>query len=441
MRQILPSPKTNRIPYRRLNFLTALQIIEVRTAFLPLILGLTFWTLSFEPAVAAPPQFLLPKIHLGPADLAVIVNDDDPLSRRIADYYQARRGIPQANMIHVRFPPGNALMSTTDFIRIKAEVDRSTPPTVQAYALTWAAPYRVGCMSITSAFAFGFEKGYCSYCAPTKASPYFNSPSLAPYRDFRIRPTIALAGIDFEHVKALIDRGIAADDTHPTGTGYLVSTRDKARNVRAVTYPDVIRATRGWIKMEEIHGNFVRDRNDVLFYFTGLTKVPLLDTLEFVPGAIADHLTSSGGRLTDSPQMSALRWLEAGATGSYGAVREPCNYRAKFPDSGTAIFWYLRGASLIEAYWKSVAWPREGIFVGEPLAAPFAGYSTAIEGDEVVLRTQALPPGIYALLGADSAIGPYRSVPKIHPFIIGTGKTELRFRDLDRLFYSLARVR
>jgi len=424
-----------------LNFLTALQIIAVRTGFVPLILGLTVCIVSFEPAVAAPPQFLLPKIHLEPADLAVIVNDDDPLSRRIADYYQAQRGIPQANIIHVRFPPGNRVMSTKDFARIKAEVDRNTPPSVQAYALTWALPFRVGCMSITSAFAFGFDKAYCSNCLPTKASPYFNSPSLAPYRDFGMRPTIALAGIDFEHVKALIDRGIAADETHPTGTGYLVSTTDKKRNVRAVTYPDVVRSTRGWIKMEEIHGNYIRDRHDVLFYFTGLTNVHFLDTLKFVPGALADHLTSGGGNLTNRGQMSVLRWLEAGATGSYGAVMEPCNYRAKFPDPGTAIFWYLRGASLIEAYWKSVAWPGEGIFVGEPLAAPFAGYSTAIQGDEVVLRTQALPPGIYALLGADSAIGPYRSVPNIRPIVVGRGKTELRFRDLDRPFYSLARVR
>jgi hypothetical protein len=26
---------------------------------------------------------------------------------------------------------------------------------------------------------------------------------------------------------------------------------------------------------------------------------------------------------------------------------------------------------LIEAYWKSVAWPGQGIFIGEPLARPF----------------------------------------------------------------------
>jgi xylose isomerase len=26
---------------------------------------------------------------------------------------------------------------------------------------------------------------------------------------------------------------------------------------------------------------------------------------------------------------------------------------------------------LIEAYWKSVAWPGQGLFVGEPLARPW----------------------------------------------------------------------
>lgn len=109
-----------------------------------------------------------------------------------------------------------------------------------------------------------------------------------------------------------------------------------------------------------------------MFYFTGAADVKALDTIHFLPGAIADHLTSAGGELTDSKQMSSLRWLEAGATGSYGAVVEPCSYPAKFPNPGIVIDRYLKGEPLIEAYWKSVAWPGQGIFIGEPLAAPFA---------------------------------------------------------------------
>jgi len=69
--------------------------------------------------------------------------------------------------------------------------------------------------------------------------------------------------------------------------------------------------------------------------------------------------------------MSALRWLEAGATGSYGTVVEPCNLVQKFPNPPVVIGHYLQGETLIEAYWKSVLMPGQGIFIGEPLAEPF----------------------------------------------------------------------
>jgi len=315
--------------------------------------------------------------NLGPRDIAVIVNDADPLSERIAEYYQARRNIPEANMIHVRFEPGKPVMSRAEFQVIKAEVDSRSPPSVQAYALTWAAPYRVACMSITTAFAMGFDPAYCaSDCRATKLDPYFDSDSRAPYTDFKIRPTMALAGLNFGDVKHLIDRGVASDSTFPRGTGYLVSTSDKARNVRADTYPTIVSYLGDKVKLEIIHADYIRDRNDVLFYFTGVAKVRALRTNHFLPGAIADHLTSDGGQLTDSDQMSSLAWLQAGATGSYGTVVEPCNLTDKFPSPGIVINHYLKGESLIEAYWKSVAMPGQGIFLGEPLARPFARRSS-----------------------------------------------------------------
>jgi hypothetical protein len=75
--------------------------------------------------------------------------------------------------------------------------------------------------------------------------------------------------------------------------------------------------------------------------------------------------------------MSSLRWLEAGATGSYGTVAEPCNLPDKFPSPGIVIKHYLQGEPLVEAYWKGVAMPGEGIFIGEPLARPFGRRSMA----------------------------------------------------------------
>ncbi|NBW50907.1 MAG: TIGR03790 family protein [Betaproteobacteria bacterium] len=90
------------------------------------------------------------------------------------------------------------------------------------------------------------------------------------------------------------------------------------------------------------------------------------------PGALADHLTSFGGQLNNTTgQMTALEWLEAGVTASYGTVSEPCNHWQKFPHPQVLLLNYLQGATALEAYWRSVAWPAQGVLVGEPLAAPF----------------------------------------------------------------------
>ena len=278
-------------------------------------------------------------------------------------------------MIHVRFTPSAVSMPRLEFEKIKAAVDHATPARVQAYALAWTQPYRVDCMSITTAFAAGFDPAFCSKpCSPTKPSAYFNSNTRQPYDDYKLRPTMMLAGLNFEQVKRLVDRGVASDGTFPRGIGYLVSTSDKARNVRAGGYPEIAQRYLGsQFDLRLVRADYVKGRKNVLFYFTGVKNVEALKTIRFVPGAIADHLTSAGGDLLgNSDQMSSLRWIEAGATASYGAVTEPCNYLQKFPHPGVVISQYLAGETLIEAYWKSVAWLGEGVFIGEPLAAPFA---------------------------------------------------------------------
>jgi uncharacterized protein (TIGR03790 family) len=111
-----------------------------------------------------------------------------------------------------------------------------------------------------------------------------------------------------------------------------------------------------------------------MIYQTGLARVSDLNTLNFMPGALADHLTSSGGDLYGKGQMSVLHWLDAGATASYGTVSEPCNYWQKFPNPTLLLKWYSQGATAVEAYWKSVAWPGQGLLVGEPLAAPYKAH-------------------------------------------------------------------
>jgi uncharacterized protein (TIGR03790 family) len=294
------------------------------------------------------------------------------LSKGIADYYIARRKIPAGNVIHVSFKPGNSVMQPHAFRTLKAAVDRQTPASVQAYALTWTAPYRVGCMSITTAFAAGFDEDFCARgCQPTRTSPYYDSGSKQPFTDFSWRPAIMLAGENLDSVKELIDRGVAADGSHPAGTAYLLSTSDRARNTRARFYPGIQFMQSDRFRVKTFSKDILQHRTDVMFYFTGLVSVDGIDSNTYRPGAMADHLTSAGGKLTGSSQMSSLRWLSAGATGSYGTVVEPCSFVQKFPRPNIVINRYLNGETLLEAYWKSVEWPGQGVFIGEPLAAPF----------------------------------------------------------------------
>jgi uncharacterized protein (TIGR03790 family) len=305
-------------------------------------------------------------------NLAVIINSADPVSVATGEYYARQRQIPPSQVIRVELPVGSSELEVDDFTRIKAEVDALTPSHVQGFALAWTAPYRVGCMSITTAFAFGYDAAFCATgCRPTRLSPYFNSPSRYPELELHIRPAMLLAGRSFNDIKALIDRGVASDGTYPRGTAYLLTTSDKARSSRTALYSRVQSVAAGLVNIEIKTEERLINREDVMFYFIGAASVGGLDTLRFLPGAIADHLTSFGGQLTDSGQMSALRWLEVGATGSYGTVVEPCNFPQKFPYPAVVIGRYLRGESLLEAYWKSVAWPGQGVFIGEPLAAPY----------------------------------------------------------------------
>jgi len=306
-------------------------------------------------------------------DLAVVINEADPLSVRIGEYYAERRGVPPGNVIRLTLPTGRASLTRGQFAAVKAELDKRTPPHVQAFALAWTTPYRVAqCMSMTSAFAFGYDRDYCRPgCGLTRASPYFNSTSRRPWDDLGMRPAMMLAAESFEQARALIERGIAADGAVPAGKAYLLITRDKRRNTRAPYFPLSVKAARGRIDVEILRQDALEDRRDVLFYFTGTMRVRGLDTLSFLPGAVADHLTSYGGMLDRSKQMRALEWIAAGATGSYGSVVEPCNYPQKFPYPAIVIDRYLAGETLIEAYWKSVSRPGQGVFIGEPLAAPF----------------------------------------------------------------------
>jgi hypothetical protein len=106
-------------------------------------------------------------------------------------------------------------------------------------------------------------------------------------------------------------------------------------------------------------------------YETGLAQFSVPQNL-FVPGAIADSMTSFGGIIFGAnSQTNLLAFINAGAAGSYGTVVEPQDDTQKFPNPQD-YFYQARGFSLAESYYQSINAPFLGLIVGEPLAQPFA---------------------------------------------------------------------
>jgi uncharacterized protein (TIGR03790 family) len=308
---------------------------------------------------------------LTPDRLGVVFQKGNPVSERVARYYALRRGVPTENVIGLS-APDKAVIDRNEALALRMELLDLLPTNVQSLLLVWSRPYAVECMSVTTAFAAGYQAAFCEPgCGRTKLSPLYDAQGWLPADTTGWLPAMMLPVRDEALARAVVDRGVRADGSDPRGTVYLVRTSDEARNVRAAGYANAVSLVGNRVLLRESTAASGGAIPDAIAYFTGVERVEELHRIEFRPGAAADHLTSKGGMLEGSTQMSAVEWLQQGATASYGSVSEPCNRPGKFPSPAIFLDHYLRGETLLEAYWKSVAMPGQGLFIGEPLARPF----------------------------------------------------------------------
>jgi len=383
---------------------------------------------------------LLPRTAILPHEVAVVMDENRPFSVEIGEYYALERGIPAANRVYVAIPPptqgAGEVIGTDEYLALKAEIDAALAnrPDIQALVLAWKFPYTVdGFTSITSALglggAFVNAWGDCDELTPPQppSSPFYDDSSTMPFTDHGIRPAMALATVEQsrDELHTLIARGLAADGGRPAGHGYLFRTSDSARSVRWSDMKPLPEryAHQGGLSLSyednsdpqnpRPGGDFLRDAADVLFYFTGhhfegQPAYSSIHTNGYLPGAIADHLTSAGGVLHPrGSQLKITQWIRAGATASYGTVMEPCAFTSKFPRVSILIDRYFAGGSVIDSYWRSVLAPSQGLFIGEPLARPWAP-SVAFDSGGLVITTTLQEPGqMYVLESAPAPTGPW----------------------------------
>ena len=332
-------------------------------------------------AVRSPAWIAVPRVagRLTSKDLGLVINSADPYSVEVGEFYIRARKLSPDQVLRIELPL-RARLTPDEFRAFDRKVSAYFGADTQALALAWVKPFAVACNSITAALGLGFDGELCerSCDPPLRFSPYFNSVSTRPYTDLGLRLSMLLAADDVDSAKAMIERGVASDHTlglrgAPPVNAWFVITSDRARSSRAVLFPPPGQLNRLGIDVHVEKTTALENVDRVLLYLTGLVRVPKLDTIGWVPGGVGDHLTSIGGVLDGSgSQMSATAWIASGATASYGTVSEPCSHPQKFPFGQVLLLQYAQGSSVIEAYWKSVAWPQQGVFIGEPLAAPFA---------------------------------------------------------------------
>ncbi len=354
------------------------------------------------PAARPPPAWVSVSRSQGrlrAADVGLVINTADPYSVAVGEHYIRRRGLAREQVLRLSLPTGSTL-TVEEFEQLRGRIDQRFGRRIQAVVLAWAQPYAVGCNSIGGALALGYDAALCeNTCKPSRPSRYFNAPTAEPYSELGMRLSMHLAAPGIEAARELIDRGALADGSlalreRPPVNVMLLLSSDSARGVRTQVYPPAGPMPGLGVNVRVEPAQALPAARRVLLAITGTVRLDFPAALDWVPGGLGDHLTSYGGAIDPwHGQSTVMEWIASGATASHGTVSEPCSHLQKFPHPQVLLLHYLQGSTALEAYWKSVAWPQQSMFVGEPLAAPFAVPDGARAAAEAAAARPAMAPG------------------------------------------------
>ncbi|HTL55094.1 MAG TPA: TIGR03790 family protein [Candidatus Limnocylindrales bacterium] len=335
-------------------------------------------------------------------NIAVVVNPNSANSLALGNYYCEMRHVPPQNVIRLEnWAGGNIVWTRGQFQTallnpLLAQVSaRGLGPQIDFVLLSMDIPYEVvetdSINSTTSVLYYGFKPNTAPPQQTMSCSlPFFSSnsyafsetvftdspPDTAPANAFL---AMMLTASNLTEAKLTSDQGVASDSSFPTQPVYLARTSDTQRTARQVLFNDALFDARilGNVRLIITNQDSPNGLSGLLGYQTGIAQLNIQPNT-FIPGAIADTLTSFGADLFQATgQASLLAFLAAGATASYGTVVEPCVNLEKFP-SPRVYFYQGRGFSIAESYYQSLASPYQGLLVGDPLAAPFARHATGV---------------------------------------------------------------
>lgn len=337
-----------------------------------------------------------------PDNVLLVVNRRSAVSRRITDYYIQKRHIPSGNVCAVDAPEEENIPRGVFDKNIAAPVancltSRGLREKILYIVTTLGLPLRIQgtggrdaeSASVDSELTLLYQdmRGRPHPIRGPLPNPFFGRRD-EPFRHerFPIYLVCRLAAYDFEDVKAMIDRSLAAvnkgrvvidlksDDDRP-GNDWL-------RNA-AILLP------RERVIFDESTEVLTNQRNIIGYAGWGSNDPNLkrrTPGLEWLPGGIATEFVSTDGRtfqrppagwnistwkdtarfFVGSPQSLAADYLHEGATGASGHVDEP--YLTFTPRPDYLFPAYLNGRTLADSFYLAIpALSWQNIVIGDPL--------------------------------------------------------------------------
>lgn len=213
-----------------------------------------------------------------------------------------------------------------------------------------------------------------------------------------------------------LKRASDADGTFPKGMVYLMLTGDVRTTTRSGSFPETL------LRLKELGGDGRIERatlpikkKDCIGLTMGASAFdwPSSGSV-FLPGALADNLTSTGGLMHAEGQTKLTELLKGGAAAASGTVTEPYALQFKFPLPQMHAF-YAEGTTAVEAFYLSVANPYQLLIVGDPLCQPYAkapveqmaGRVDNVAGKPTIVMQTKLPNPV----GNESASDPSHASP------------------------------
>jgi hypothetical protein len=368
---------------------------------------------------------LSPIAHaIAPHECLLLVNAENPASREVANWFVHLRGVPEVNVVELTpGDEGKRLNIDTNAFRnlvlkpgIEAMQARGLGNQVAAWVYSCGFPAGVRTdpkMSLTGiTFTAGQvpqkgildsgmfrspyfagpgeppppqpepEPGQDKLPPPPKAleagpTAGFNSRQRALARGPTLIPAMVLGSIHNrgstpEEIIAMLRRSVTADGTNP-----------KKSPVQFLFQDDIRWSCREWQVIPAVRElqslgidaklvNATKPKGPPLLgLWTGIKTVEADQMPTFVPGAIAEHLTSHAATYDDMSQMKLDEWMRRGVAGSAGTVTEPFAIWTKFVHARVYAH-YVRGCTMMESLYQAVGSPLQTLFVGDPLVRPFA---------------------------------------------------------------------